>query len=249
MNLEGKVAIITGSSRGIGAATAIKFAEAGADLVLNYPFDEEKENADKIKQKINKLNKKAITVKADISNMDDAKKLIKEAENEYNKIDILVNNAGITRDQLLIRMKEKDWDMVMEVNLKGVFNCTKSVIRKMMKQREGKIINVASVVGIMGNAGQSNYAASKAGIIGFTKSMARELSSRNIRVNAIAPGFIESDMTEKLSEKVKKKMLEAIPLNKFGKQEEVAELILFLASDKSSYITGQVINIDGGMLM
>ncbi|MFW5998338.1 MAG: 3-oxoacyl-[acyl-carrier-protein] reductase [Halanaerobiaceae bacterium] len=249
MDLNDKTAVITGSSRGIGATTAIKLAEAGCNIVINYPFPAEKDNAKSVKNKINNMGQQAITVEADISNLDDAKKLMEKAKDEFNQIDILINNAGITRDNLLLRMKEKEWDQVLEVNLKGVFNSTKAVTRIMMKQRSGKIINIASIVGIIGNAGQSNYSASKAGVIGFTKSIARELSSRNITANAVAPGFIKSHMTEELSDKVKQEMLDSIPLNKFGSQEDVANLILFLASDKSNYINGQVINVDGGMVM
>lgn len=249
LDLNDKTAVITGSSRGIGATTAIKLAEAGCNIVINYPFPAEKDNAKSVKNKINNMGQQAITVEADISNLDDAKKLMEKAKDEFNQIDILINNAGITRDNLLLRMKEKEWDQVLEVNLKGVFNSTKAVTRIMMKQRSGKIINIASIVGIIGNAGQSNYSASKAGVIGFTKSIARELSSRNITANAVAPGFIKSHMTEELSDKVKQEMLDSIPLNKFGSQEDVANLILFLASDKSNYINGQVINVDGGMVM
>ncbi len=249
IDLQKKVAVITGSSRGIGATTAYKLAEAGANIVINYPFTEEKENAEKVKKKIENNNQKALIVKGDVSDSSEAKNLINKAVEKFDKIDILVNNAGITRDNLLLRMKENEWDQVMEVNLKGVFNCTKAVIRNMMKQKSGKIINLASVVGITGNAGQANYSASKAGVIGFTKSIARELSSRNINVNAVAPGFIKSKMTDELSESVKKEMLDSIPLNKFGEQEDVAATIVFLSSEKSDYITGQVINIDGGMVM
>lgn len=188
-------------------------------------------------------------MEANIAQSTEAKNLIASSLAEYKKIDILVNNAGITRDNLLLRMKEEEWEQVINVNLKGVFNCTKAVIRQMMKQRSGKIINIASVVGIMGNAGQTNYAASKAGVIGFTKSIAKELAARGITANAVAPGFIASAMTESLNEDVKNQMLNAIPLKKFGQQEDVANLILFLASPLADYITGQVINVDGGMVM
>ncbi|MFW5991731.1 MAG: 3-oxoacyl-[acyl-carrier-protein] reductase [Halanaerobiaceae bacterium] len=249
MNLEGKVALITGSSRGIGARTALKLAKKGANIVINYPFVAEKENAEGVMAEINKTGRKVIMIEADVSRMEDAKKLIEESRREFNQIDILVNNAGITRDKLLLRMKEKDWDAVINVNLKGVFNCTKAILRMMMKQRSGKIINMASVVGIMGNAGQANYSASKAGVIGFTKSIAKEVASRGITVNAVAPGFIKSDMTDRLDDEIKKEMLSAIPLNRFGDQEDVANLISFLASAEADYITGQVINVDGGMVM
>lgn len=249
MRLEGKVALITGSSRGIGATTALKFAEEGADIIINYPFSGEKENAAEVIEKIRALGRQAIMVEADISKLAEAEKLMSDSLNKFGKIDILVNNAGITRDNLLLRMKEEEWDGVINVNLKGVFNCTKAVLKPMMKQRTGKIINLASVVGIMGNAGQTNYSASKAGVIGFTKSVAKEVASRGITANAVAPGFIESNMTENLPENVKEQMLSAIPLNKFGKQEDVANLICFLASSEADYINGQVINVDGGMVM
>ncbi|MEJ6952165.1 3-oxoacyl-[acyl-carrier-protein] reductase [Natronospora cellulosivora (SeqCode)] len=249
MRLEGKVAIVTGSSRGIGATTAEYLAKEGADIIINYPFAGEKENAEEVVETIQNMGRKAIMIEADISKMDEAKKLVKESKAEFDHIDILVNNAGITRDNLILRMKEDEWDSVIAVNLKGVFNCSKAILRSMMKQRSGKIINLASVVGIMGNLGQANYSASKAGVIGFTKSLAKEVSSRGITANAVAPGFIESHMTENLPENVKKDMLGAIPLNKFGKQEDVANLIVFLASDEANYINGQVINVDGGMVM
>jgi len=249
MRLEGKVALITGSSRGIGATTALRLAEEGADIIINYPFEGEKNNAADVVASVEKIGRKALMIEADISKFDQADTLVKESLEEFGKIDILVNNAGITRDNLLLRLKEEDWDAVMNVNLKGVFNCTKAVLRSMMKQRVGKIINLASVVGVMGNAGQANYSASKAGVIGFTKSVAKEVSSRGITANAVAPGFIESHMTKNLSETVKEQMLSSIPLNKFGKQEDVANLICFLASSESDYINGQVINVDGGMVM
>ncbi|MFW5981705.1 MAG: 3-oxoacyl-[acyl-carrier-protein] reductase [Halanaerobiaceae bacterium] len=249
MRLEGKVAIVTGSSRGIGATTAENLAKEGADIVINYPFAGEKDNAEAVVRRIEEIGCKAVMIEADISKMDEAKKLVKESLKEFDHIDIMVNNAGITRDNLLLRMKEEEWDSVMAVNLKGVFNCSKAVLRSMMKQRSGKIINLASVVGIMGNAGQANYSASKAGVIGFTKSLAKEVSGRGITANAVAPGFIESHMTENLPENVKEDMLAAIPLNRFGKQEDVAKLIVFLASNEADYINGQVINVDGGMVM
>ena len=245
--LKGKVAVITGSSRGIGAVTALEMARQGANVVINYSSSKEK--AEKVLNKVKATGSEGIIVQADISKLTEAKSLIKTAKKEFGKIDILVNNAGITRDNLLLRMKEKDWDTVMNINLKGVFNCTKAITRLMMKQRSGKIINMTSVVGIMGNAGQANYSASKAGIIGFTKSVAREMATRGITANAVAPGFIESDMTEELSEDVKEEMLSSIPLDKFGSPEDVANLICFLASDKANYINGQVINVDGGMTM
>jgi 3-oxoacyl-[acyl-carrier protein] reductase len=249
MKLKDKVAIITGSSRGIGATTAIKLAEEGANIVINYPFPAEKDNASRVVKQIEEMGRKVIMIEADVSKLAEAEKMVKTVLENFERIDILVNNAGITRDNLVLRMKEEEWDMVMNVNLKGVFNCTKAVIKTMMKQREGKIINLASVVGIMGNAGQANYSASKAGVIGFTKSIAKEVSARGITANAVAPGFIESHMTDNLPENVKKQMLAAIPLKRFGNQQDVANLICFLASPEADYINGQVINVDGGMVM
>jgi 3-oxoacyl-[acyl-carrier protein] reductase len=245
--LKDKVAVVTGSSRGIGAATAIKLAEEGADVVINYNSDEEsaKETADKIRE----LGRKALVIQGNVAEMDDAKNLIKSTIKEFDKIDILVNNAGITKDGLLLRMKEKDFGDVIDVNLKGTFNCTKQAIRYMMKQRSGKIVNLSSVVGLMGNAGQANYSASKAGVVGFTKSVAREVSKRGINVNAVAPGYINTDMTEELPAKVKEDMLENIPLDRFGEVEDVANVIMFLVSPLANYVNGQTINIDGGMLM
>ncbi len=247
MSLEGKIALITGSSRGIGAATAIKFAENGANIVINYNSNYKK--AEELAEKIKRFERKVICIKANVANLSEVDNLIKKTLEEFDKIDILVNNAGITSDKLLLRMSEDNWDKVMSTNLKGTFNCTKSVIRHMLKKRSGKIINVSSVVGIMGNMGQSNYAASKAGIIGFTKSIAKEVGSRGINVNAIAPGYIETEMTKNLSEDIRNEMLKSIPLNKFGNVEDVANLITFLASDAANYIHGQLINVDGGMLM
>ncbi|MFW6381510.1 MAG: 3-oxoacyl-[acyl-carrier-protein] reductase, partial [Bacillota bacterium] len=230
------------------ATTAVKLAREGANVVVNYPFLEEKENAQQVVEQIRKLKRKAVMIEANVADPEACKKLINDTLEAFDKIDILINNAGITRDKLLLRMKEKDWDEVLEVNLKGVFNCTRAVTRQMMKQRSGRIINLASVVGLTGNPGQANYAASKAGVIGFTRSVARELGSRGINVNAVAPGFIESKMTEQLSDSVKEEMLNSIPLGKFGTPGDVADLICFLASEKAKYITGQVINVDGGMV-
>ncbi|NLM97047.1 MAG: 3-oxoacyl-[acyl-carrier-protein] reductase [Halanaerobiaceae bacterium] len=249
MKFDGKVALITGSSRGIGAETALKLAEEGADIVINYPFESEKDSAEEVVNKIIRTGRKAVMIEADVSVFQEAESLVKKAVEEFGRIDILVNNAGITRDNLLFRMKEEDWDAVINVNLKGVFNCTKAAAKYMLKQKSGKIINVSSVVGIMGNISQANYAASKAGVIGFTRSIAREFASRGITANAVAPGFIESDMTAVLSDKVKNEMLAAIPLQKFGSQRDVANLIAFLASPEADYINGQVINVDGGMVM
>ncbi len=247
IDLTGKVALVTGSSRGIGAATAIKLAEAGADLVINYASSQGP--AEEIASKINKIGRKAIVLQANVANFDEAKSLIKKTKKEFGKLDILVNNAGITNDKLLLRMKEDDWDQVIDINLKGVFNTTKSAARYLMKSEAGRIINLSSVVGLMGNAGQANYAAAKAGILGLTKSTARELAVRGVTANVVAPGFIETDMTENLPENVKAEMLSNIPANRFGKVDEVANLIVFLASPLAQYINGQVINVDGGMLM
>ena len=245
--LKGKVAIITGSGRGIGKAIALKLAENGADIVINdIPGSD---YADETKKEIEALGVKAIVVRGDVRNKDDVDALINQTVETFGKIDILVNNAGITRDGLMIRMSEEDWDMVLDINLKGAFNCIKAAARPMMKQRSGSIINIASVVGVMGNAGQANYTASKAGLIGLTKTVAKEFSSRNIRANAVAPGFIESHMTDVLTEEVKNQYFDAIPLSRFGKVEDVAKAVLFLASDLSSYITGQTINVDGGLVM
>jgi len=245
--LEGEVAIVTGSSRGIGAATAVKLASEGADLVINYNND--KQSAEETARQVLNQGRKALIVQGNVADSSDAKNLIKKAVSKFGKIDILVNNAGITRDGLLLRMKEKDFDSVIDVNLKGTFNCTKNAIRYMMKQRHGKIVNLSSVVGSMGNAGQANYAASKAGIVGFSKAIAREVSKRGININTISPGYIQTDMTQNLSSEVKEEMLNSIPLERFGEVEEVANVIMFLVSPLASYINGQNINIDGGMLM
>ena len=249
MQIEDKVAIVTGSSRGIGREIALKFAENGAKVVVNYPVDAEAENAEAVADEVRDLGTEALAVKADVTDTKEVKGLIKETRKEFDKIDILVNNAGITRDKLLMRMREEDWDSVLDVNLKGAFNTTKAVSRVMMKQREGTIINIASVVGLMGNAGQANYSASKAGLIGFTKSVAREMAARNITVNAVAPGFIETAMTDELSDKVIAEMTDNIPLEDLGQPEDVANAVLFLASDAANYITGEVIRVDGGMAM
>jgi len=247
--LANKVAVVTGSSRGIGKAIALKLAKNGANIVLNYHSDSSKKYIEENIKEIKNIGSEVIAVQADIAKMDEAKKLINKTIEKFSKIDILVNNAGITKDNLLLRMKEKEWDKVMDVNLKGVFNCTKTTIRHMMKARQGKIINLTSVVALKGNAGQINYSASKAGVIGFTKSLARELASRNITANAIAPGFIKTDMTDEISDKAKEELKSEIPLSRLGKGEDVAELVSFLASDRANYITGQVINVDGGMAM
>ncbi len=247
MHLDGKVAIITGASRGIGRSVAIELAKLGVKVVINYAGNEAA--AEEVKKIIVAAGGQGIVIKADVGNVEAVDAMIKETISTFGKIDILVNNAGITRDNLLMRMKEEDWDAVMNINLKGVFVCTKAVSRIMMKQKSGKIINMTSVVGLMGNAGQANYAAAKAGVIGFTKSMAKELASRGITVNAIAPGFISTDMTAVLSDQVKTELTEKIPAGRLGSPEDVAAAVTFLASDSANYITGQTLNVDGGMLM
>jgi 3-oxoacyl-[acyl-carrier protein] reductase len=245
--LKGKNAIITGASRGIGRAIALAFAKNGANVVINYRSNDEQ--AESLVKEIESYGVKAIKVKGDISNYSESEVLINTAISELKTIDILINNAGITKDGLFMRMKEEDFDSVINTNLKGTFNTSKAIISHMLKARSGRIINISSVVGVIGNSGQANYAASKAAVIGLTKSLAKEVGSRGITVNAIAPGFIQSDMTEVLSDKVKETMLSNIPLKTFGKGEDVANLAMFLASDMASYITGQVVHVDGGMVM
>lgn len=244
---KNKVALITGATRGIGRQIAITLANSGFDIVVNY----RKENTDleETKKQIEEIGRKCLAVQGDVSNYEECEKFVKEAIEEYGKIDVLVNNAGITKDNLLMRMKKEDFQDVLNVNLVGTFNVTKNVIAYMMKARSGRIINISSVVGIAGNAGQTNYSASKAGIIGFTKSLAKEVASRNILVNAVAPGFIETNMTNVLKDEIKENIAKSIPLKRMGKAEDVANVVKFLASEESSYITGQVINVDGGMLM
>ncbi len=246
--LKGKVALITGSVRGIGKAVSLCFAKAGAHIILNYTSEKSGEEAGKLVTQIESLGVKAIAVRADISKSEEAKLLIQTALDNFGKLDVLVNNAGITKDMLLLRMTEKEFDQVIDVNLKGTFNCTKEASRLMMKTG-GSIINLTSVVGLSGNAGQSNYAASKAGVIGFTKSVAKEFAGKKLRINAIAPGFIQTDMTDVLSDKVKEEIVRNIPMKRFGIGDEVANVALFLASDLSSYVTGEVIRVDGGMAM
>ncbi|MBW6409849.1 3-oxoacyl-[acyl-carrier-protein] reductase [Clostridium weizhouense] len=245
--LKGKCAIITGAARGIGKAIALKLASLGANIVLNYRSSEDE--AKIVAAEIEKMGVEVLTVKGDISNLNEVENLINTAKERFGIIDIIVNNAGITKDTLILRMKEEDFDSIIDVNLKGVFNCLKSVTPVMVKQKHGKIINISSVVGVVGNAGQVNYAASKAGVIGMTKSLAKELGGRGINVNAVAPGFIETDMTSTLGDKVKEEAKKNIPLKKFGTTEDVAGVVAFLASEDSKYITGQVINVDGGMVM
>jgi 3-oxoacyl-[acyl-carrier protein] reductase len=247
MLLGNKVALVTGASRGIGRAVAVALAKAGAKVVVNYAGNVAA--AQDTINEITALGGEAISIQADVAQAESVDALLKQTLEAYGRVDILVNNAGITRDNLLLRMKEDDWDAVMNTNLKGVFHCTKQVSRVMIKQKSGKIINMTSVVGVMGNAGQANYAAAKAGVIGFTKSMAKELASRGITVNAVAPGFITTDMTAGLPDQVKSEMANSIPLARMGKPEEVAAAVLFLASDSADYITGQTLHVDGGMVM
>ncbi|WNB90434.1 3-oxoacyl-[acyl-carrier-protein] reductase [Bacillus sp. NEB1478] len=245
--LTNKSVLVTGASRGIGRAIALYFAKQGAKVAVNYSGSEEKAN--EVVAEIKENGGTAFSIKADISSSDDVANMIKTVIDEFGSLDVLVNNAGITRDNLLMRMKEEDWDAVINTNLKGVFLTTKAVTRQMMKQRNGRIINIASIVGVSGNAGQANYVAAKAGVIGLTKTTAKELSSRGITVNAIAPGFIETDMTGKLEEGIKEDMLRNIPLARFGQPDDIAAAAAFLASDQSSYITGQTLHVDGGMVM
>ena len=245
--LKGKTAIITGSGRGIGKAVAVKLASLGANIVINdIPASAD---ADATAEEIRGMGAQCISIKGDITDINDVKALVDGAVKEFGGVDIFVNNAGITRDSLMLRMSEQDWDMVLNINLKGAFNCIKTVVRPMMKQRSGSIINMASISGVIGNAGQANYSASKAGLIGLTKTTAKEFSSRGIRCNAVAPGFIKSAMTDKLAEDTKKKYYDAIPLGRFGTVDDIADCVAFLASDMSSYITGQVICVDGGLVM
>ena len=247
MEEERKIVLITGASRGIGKETAKVYAENGYDVAINYVS--EKTDVEGIKKEFQDMGVKCLMVKADVSNEEDVNNMVEKVISEFGKIDVLVNNAGITKDTLLMRMSKEDFDKVIDINLKGTFLVTKAVSKYMMKKRCGSIINLSSVVGVAGNSGQSNYSASKAGIIGFTKSIAKELASRNIRANAVAPGFIETDMTNVLKDDIKENIGNQIPLKRMGTAREVAEVIYFLGTEKSSYITGQVINIDGGMVM
>ncbi len=246
--LEGKIAIVTGASRGIGRAIAIELANQGTSTIVNYNSSEA--SAHEVVSEIQAAGGSAVAMQADVSDFEAAQALVKDTLDTYGQIDILVNNAGTTRDKLLLTMKEDDWDVVVDTNLKGLFNCCKAVARPMIRRRKGgRIINISSVVGLVGQAGQTNYAASKAGIIGFTKSLAKELGMRNITVNCIAPGFFPTALTEMLSDEMIQRALELIPLGRLGELEEVADLVTFLASDKASYITGEVIRVDGGLAM
>ncbi len=246
MRLENTVALVTGSAQGIGREIALTLARAGADVVIS---DVNLERSQATSAEIEALGRKSMALVLDVTRSAEVDAAVNKILDKMGKVDILVNNAGITKDGLLLRMSEADWDAVLNVNLKGTFNCTKAVSKVMIKQRSGKIVNVASIIGIIGNAGQANYAASKAGVIALTRTTAKELASRNINVNAVAPGFIQTAMTDKLSDEVKQKMMAAIPLNKLGTPADVANLCLFLVSEESRYITGQVIVVDGGMVM
>lgn len=245
--LDGKSAIVTGASRGIGRDIALYLAKEGAKVAVNYSGS--KDRADAVVEEIKATGGEAFAIQANVDKADDVQNLISATMEQFGSIDILVNNAGITRDNLLMRMKETEWDDVLNTNLKGVFLCTKAVTRQMMKQRAGRIINITSIVGVSGNAGQANYVAAKAGVIGLTKSSAKELASRNITVNSVAPGFITTDMTDALPEDIKSQMLSQIPLAKFGNPEDIAKAVAFLASEDANYITGQTIHVNGGMYM
>jgi 3-oxoacyl-[acyl-carrier protein] reductase len=244
--LEGKVVLITGATRGIGKGIALKFAKQGADIAFTYVSSPEK--AKEVESQLKEFNVKAIGYQSNAGDFTQAQELVDKVVTEFGQIDTLINNAGITRDGLLMRMSEQDWDDIISINLKSVFNMTKASLRTFLKQRKGSIINMSSIVGLQGNAGQSNYSASKAGIIGFSKSMAKEIGSRNIRCNVIAPGFIETEMTGALDEEVVKKWVENIPLKRAGSTEDIANTCVYLASDMSAYVTGQVISVCGGML-
>ena len=247
MNFKDKTVLVTGGSRGIGAAIALSFAEKGADIALNYAGSVQ--GAEETAAKIRELGVECKTYQADVSDLNQVEEMIKKAEEDFGGIDILVNNAGVTRDTLFMRMKEEDWDKVIDTNLKGVFNCSKSVIRGMIKKRSGKIINITSVVALSGNIGQTNYSASKAGVIGFTKSLAQELGSRNIQINAVAPGYIETSMTESIPQNIKDELIKKIPSGRIGSPGDVANTVIFLASENADYITGQVISVNGGLYM
>lgn len=247
MLLDGKVALVTGASRGIGRAIAIRLASEGAKVAINFAGNQKA--AEEVKGEIEKNGGEAILVKANVADSAAVDEMFAKVIEAFGTVDILVNNAGITRDGLLIRMKDEDFDAVIDTNLKGVFYCTKAASKIMMKKRSGRIVNMSSVVGLMGNAGQTNYAAAKAGVLGFSKSAAKELAARGVTVNMVAPGFIDTDMTAVLSDKVKDAMVQEIPMRKMGRPEDVANAVLFLVSDCSSYITGQVVNVDGGMVM
>ncbi|MBC9783359.1 3-oxoacyl-[acyl-carrier-protein] reductase [Heliobacillus mobilis] len=247
MGVDLRTALVTGASRGIGRAIALQLAADGFAVAVNYAGSEAKAN--EVVEEIISAGGKAFAIQGDVSRSDQVDEMVQKVLAEFGRIDVLVNNAGITRDNLLMRLKEEDWDAVLDTNLKGLFLCSKSAIKPMIKQRSGRIINITSVVGQMGNAGQGNYAAAKAGVIGLTKTLAKELGSRNITVNAVAPGYIQTDMTDKLSDEVRESLAKTIPLGRLGQPEDVAKVVAFLASESAKYITGQTINVDGGMVM
>ncbi|MDE3838485.1 beta-ketoacyl-ACP reductase [Bacillus methanolicus] len=247
MKLEGKAALVTGASRGIGREIALELARQGANVAVNYSGSEAKAN--EVVEEIKALGRNAFAVQCNVADSESVSNMVKVTIETFGKLDILVNNAGITKDNLLMRMKEEEWDDVININLKGVFLCTKAVTRQMMKQRSGRIINISSIVGVSGNPGQANYVAAKSGVIGLTKTAAKELASRGITVNAVAPGFITTDMTDKLADDIKAEMLKQIPLAKLGEPGDVAKVVAFLASDDSRYMTGQTLHVDGGMVM
>ncbi len=246
LELERKVALITGGAQGIGKAIALLLAKKGADIVVS---DVNLEKAEETAREVEAIGRRAMAIRADVANANDVEHMVEAILERYGQIDILVNNAGIAKDKLILRMTEEEWDAVLNVNLKGTFHCIKAVVRHMSKQRKGKIVNIASVVGEMGNAGQANYSASKAGVIGLTKTIAREFAQRGVNVNAIAPGYIETPMTEVLPERAKEELRRMIPMERLGRPEDVAEAVLFLVSEASSYITGQVLNVNGGIYM
>ncbi len=246
MELTDRVAIVTGSARGIGQAIALKLAEVGADVVVN-DIEAAADSLESVAAEIRAMNRQSLAVTADVSSSDDVARLVETAASTFGRVDILVNNAGVTRDQLIMRMSDEDWDTVLNIDLKSAFLCTRAVLRYMLKQRWGRIVSIASVVGIIGNSGQANYASAKAGVIGLTRSIAKEVGSRGITANAIAPGFIETRMTEQLDEKQRQELLQRIPLGCLGSPRDVAEAVVFLASEEAKYITGQVLNVDGGM--
>jgi 3-oxoacyl-[acyl-carrier protein] reductase len=246
MELTGKVALVTGAAQGIGRAISLLLARSGADMIVS---DINLEKAEETAREIEASGRKAMATRVDVVSFSHVEKMVETGLERFGRIDILVNNAGIARDKLILRMTEEEWDAVLNVNLKGTFNCTKAVVRHMSKQRSGKIVNIASVIGEMGNAGQANYSASKAGVIGFTKTIAREFAQRGINVNAVAPGYIETPMTDVLPEKVKEELKRLIPMERLGRPEDVANAVLFLVSEASSYITGQVLNVNGGIYM